>query len=77
MASACYLSTQGKLDMLVGNWQILECLDVSCNPAVLDAVAISVYLGFAGGYLTRGLNCLTGSRPVGTLTHFQVIDLSW
>ena len=77
LASSCYLSTQGVLDILVGNWQNLEFLDVSCNPTFLDTDAISVHLGFAESYLTRGRNCLTGSRPVGTLTHLQMIDLSW
>ncbi len=79
MASSCCLSTQGILDILDGNWQNLEFLDVSRNPlaAFLDIDAISVYLGFAEGFLKRGLNRLTGSSPVGNLTHLQVIDLSW
>jgi len=80
VASSCCLSTHKVLDILDGNWQNLEVLDVSRNsafPKSLDTVAISLYLGFARNYLMHGLNRLTDSRPVGSLPHLQVIDLSW
>ena len=53
--------------------------DISCNPlaAFLDIDAVGIYLGFAEGYLEPGLDCLSGCSPVGTLTHLQVINLSW
>ncbi len=80
VASSCCLSTHKVLDILDGNWQNLELLDVSSNSTLsksLDTEAISLYLGFARNYLMHGLNRLTDPRPAGSLPHLQVIDLSW
>jgi len=80
VASSCCLSTHKVLDILDGNWQNLEVLDVSSNSTLsksLDTEAISLYLGFARNYLMHGLNRLTDPRPAGSLPHLQVIDLSW